>query len=171
MAELVRLSVREQIGADDPAVRAGGVVVRVLDLPGQFLVGGAPDGAPNTCSGSDPYSLWLSPDRSLVVCESTRVPPAGAFVSDVTDGLAVFQIAGPAAGEMIAMSTTLGHASAVLAPGRCAQTLFDGVKVVLYAHGDGFRLHTERQFAAFLLEWLMRAASALGKPTPEESHS
>jgi sarcosine oxidase gamma subunit len=45
--------------------------------------------------------------------------------------------------------------------GRCAQTLFGGVKVLLYAHGDGFRLHAERQFAAFLLEWLAQAVAAL----------
>ena len=71
------------------------------------------------------------------------------------------EITGPRAGEIVAVSTTLDPTSPVLAPGRCAQTLFGGVKVVLYAYGDGFRLHAERQFSAFLLEWLRQAASAL----------
>lgn len=156
MAELARTSLREQIGAADPAVEAPGVTVRVLDPAGQFYVTGGDALAPNTRGGADPYALWLAPDRTLVV-GNTR--PAGDFVSDVTDGLALFEITGPHAGEILAMGTTLDLA--LVAPGRCAQTLFGGVKVVLYSHGGGFRLHAERQFASFLLEFLAQAASAL----------
>jgi heterotetrameric sarcosine oxidase gamma subunit len=161
MAELARTTVREQIGAGDPAAQAPCVTVRLIDLAAQFYVTDAATLVPNSQSGSDPYSLWLAPDRTLVVYEARHGTPAGEFVSDVTDGLVVFGIAGPRAGELIAASTTLAPDSAVLTPGRCAQTLFGGVKVVLYAYGDGFRLHAERPFAAFLLEWLSQAASAL----------
>jgi len=171
MAELARLSVRDQIGAGDPAVRAPGVTVRVLDPVGQFYVTGAPALAPNTRADADPYSLWLAPDRALVVYEAQRTEPVGGFVSDVTDGLFVAEIVGPRAGDIIAASTTLDPHSDVLAVGRCAQTLFGGVKVVLYAYGEGFRLHAERQFAAFLLEWVRQAGSALAErpaPTAEE---
>jgi heterotetrameric sarcosine oxidase gamma subunit len=97
-----------------------------------------------------------------VVYEARRATPSGRFVSDVTDGLLLVEIFGPRAGEIIATSTSLDPTSPVLAPGRCVQTLFGGVKVVLYAYGDAFRLHAERPFAAFLLEWLRQAASALG---------
>jgi heterotetrameric sarcosine oxidase gamma subunit len=167
MAELVRMTVREQIGAADPAAVAPGVTVRVLDLAGQFYVTGEPALAPNTRADTDPYRLWLAPDRTLVVYEMRRALPLGRFVSDVTDGLAVFEISGPRAGDMFAASTTLDPAGPVLAPGRCAQTLLGGVKSLLYAHGDGFRLHAERQFAAFLLEWLRHAATALAaRPAP-----
>jgi heterotetrameric sarcosine oxidase gamma subunit len=165
MAELVRSSVREQIGAADPAVHAPGVTVRALDLPGQFLVTGGPAVAPNTRAEVDPYRMWLAPDRTLVVCERSHAQPEGAFVSDLTDGFAVFEIAGPRAAELIAASATLD--AATFAPGRCAQTLFGGVKVLLYAYGDGFRIHAERPFAAFLLEWFSQAASA-SAATPEE---
>jgi sarcosine oxidase, subunit gamma len=162
MAELARISVREQIGAADPAAPAPGVTARVLDPLGQFYVTGGPELAPNTCAGTDPCSLWLAPDRTLVVSETQRGTPDGALVSDVTDGLLLVEIVGPRAGDIIAASTTLDPTGPVLAPGRCAQTLFGGVKVVLYRCGDGFRLHAERQFSAFLLEWLLQAVSALG---------
>lgn len=161
MVELARTSVREQIGAGDPAARAPGATIRVLDPPGQFYVTGAASLAANTRTEADPYGLWLAPDRTLVVYEARRGTPASGFVSDVTDGLALFEIAGPRAGEIVAMSTTLDPIHASLAHGRCAQTLFGGIKVILYAYGDGFRLHAERQFAAFLLEWLTQAATAL----------
>jgi heterotetrameric sarcosine oxidase gamma subunit len=162
MAEVARTSVREQIGAADPAARAPGVTVRVLDPPGQFYITGGRELAPNSRADADPYRLWLAPDRALVVYETRHERPAGGFVSDVTDGLLLVEITGLRAGDIIAVSTTLDPTTAVLAPGRCVQTLFGGVKVVLYAYGDGFRLHAERQFAAFLLEWLRQAASALG---------
>ena len=89
-------------------------------------------------------------------------PPSG-FVSDVTDGLATFEIAGPRAAEIVAMGCTLDAHGPALAPGRCAQTAFAGVKVVLYADAprETFRLHAERSLAAWLLEWFTQAASAL----------
>ncbi len=76
----------------------------------------------------------------------------------------MFEIAGPGAREIIATGTTLDPAA--FAPGSCAQTVFGGVKIVLYAHGDGFRLHAERQFAAFLFEWIVQATSALKESSP-----
>lgn len=161
MADLVRMSVRDQLGAADPAVSGRGATVRLLDPAAQFYV--TDSTSANTVRGDDPYSLWLAPDRCLLVSEHAR-PPTEGFASDVTDGLALFEIAGPRAGEIISASCTLDPAGPDLAPGRCAQTMFGGVRVVLYAHGsDGrFRLHVERQLAAFLLEWLRQAASALG---------
>jgi heterotetrameric sarcosine oxidase gamma subunit len=165
MAELARTSVREQIGADDPAVEAAGVYVRVLDPAAQFLVTGAAYLAPNTIADIHPYSLWLAPDRTLVVYENERGTPSGTFVSDVTDGFVLLEIVGPRAGEIVAASTTLDPATTILAHGRCTQTLFGGVKVILYAYGNGFRLHAERPFAAFLLAWLRQAAAALSLGT------
>ncbi len=161
MDSLTRLSAREQIGADDPAARGEGARVRVLDPAAQFLVTGAPPLAPNALVQTDPYSLWLAPDRTLVVYEGARAQPQGRFVSDVTDGLVVFDISGPRASEIISAGCTLDPHGDILARGRCAQTVFAGVKVVLYPHGDGFRLHAERPFAAFLLEWFRKAVSAL----------
>ncbi len=155
MADLPPDTLRAQIDAR-------GVTIRVLDPAAQFYVTGTAQ-APNTIADIHPYSLWLAPDRTLVVYENQRGTPQGAFVSDMTDGLILIELVGPRAGEILSASTTLDPTSTVLAPGRCAQTLFGGVKVVLYAYGNGFRLHAERSFAAFLLEWLRKAASAIGE--------
>jgi heterotetrameric sarcosine oxidase gamma subunit len=155
MADLVRDILRDRIDAH-------GVTIRVLDPAAQFYVTGTAQ-APNSVADIDPYSLWLAPDRTLVVYETQRGTPQGAFVSDVTDGLVLIEFVGPRAGDIVALSTTLDPTSTILAPGRCAQTLFGGVKVVLYAYGNGFRLHAERSFAAFLLQWLRKAASAIGE--------
>lgn len=165
MAELVRVPLRDQIGAADPVVHTAGLYVRVLDPAAQFLITGAPALAPNTIADFHPYSLWLAPDRTLVVYENERGSPQGGFVSDVTDGLCLVEIVGPRAGEIVAMSSTLDPAGSVLAQGRCAQTLFGGVKVIIYAYGHGFRLHAERAFAAFLVAWLRQAATALSQGT------
>ena len=158
MDSLSRTSIREQIGAADPAAHATGASVRVLEPVGQFYVTGGALQEPNTRVGDGACVLWLAPDRTLVVADA---PPDVAFVSDVTDGLVLFEIAGPRAGEIIASGCTVDPAGPLLAPGRCVQTVFGGVKVVLYAFGNAFRLHAERPFAAFLLEWLSRAVSAL----------
>jgi heterotetrameric sarcosine oxidase gamma subunit len=161
MVDLSRCNVRDQIGAADPAAQAPGVTIRFLDPAGQFLVSGAPFLQPNTITDIHPYSLWLAPDRTLVVYENEPGVPIGSFVSDVTDGLLLLELVGPRAGDIIATSTTLDPLSNILAPGRCVQTLFGGVKVLLYAYGNGFRLHAERSFAEFLLAWLRQAATAL----------
>ena len=147
MVELLRRSVGAQIGA---GCDGNGVAVRVPDLPAQYYV--PCDQAPNTMIGHDPYTLWLAPDRALQV---GGAPPPG-FVSDMTDGLAVFELSGPRARDVIAMSTTLAPPE----PGACAQTLFGGVRVLIYPYGATFRIHVERQLAAFLLAWFQQAASA-----------
>lgn len=161
MVDLAHLSLSAQLGAADPAASAPGVVVRLVD-PGQLFVVSDPasDLEPNERRGDAPYRLWLASDRALLV--GADAAPDG-FVSDVTDGLATFEIDGPRARDIIAMGCTLDADSPVLAPGHCAQTAFAGVRVVLYAQAsrERFRLHAERSLAAYLLEWFTQAASAL----------
>jgi heterotetrameric sarcosine oxidase gamma subunit len=164
MADLARSSVAEQIGAGDPAAQAEALSVRLVTPASLALVSSAPATlAPNTRAGDDPYWLWLAPDRALLVGNTApATPPDGAFVSDVTDGIAVFEIAGARAAEVLAMGGPLDPRGPALARGSCAQTVFAGVKVTLYAYGpEGtFRLHAERSLAAFLLAWFQQAASA-----------
>jgi heterotetrameric sarcosine oxidase gamma subunit len=164
MAELVRSTVREQLGANDPAASAPGVTVRLLDPVAQsYLTRAMADLAPNAMTTGDPYLLWLAADSALRVAEHARpADDATGFVSDISDGLAVFEIAGPRAADIICASCTLAPSGPELAPGRCAQTLFGGVRVILYVFDGRFRVHVERQLAAFLLEWFSQAASALG---------
>jgi heterotetrameric sarcosine oxidase gamma subunit len=166
MVDLTRLSVAGQLGAADPAIAASGLTVRVCDPAALYLVTGAgPDLAPNQASGADPTWLWLAPDRRLLVGEAARpAEPEGGFVSDVADGQAVFELTGERVADLLAMGCTLDANGPDLAPGRCAQTVFAGVKVLLYAHqGRGcIRMHVERPVAGFLFDWLRQAATAFG---------
>jgi sarcosine oxidase gamma subunit len=164
LQELVieRQSVAAQLGLASPvAVSLSGLTVRVLDPASQFLVTGGPALAPNTVESSDPCWVWLAPNRCLVVAEaSMAATPDAPFVSDVTDGLALFEIAGPCVADIVAMGCTID--SDALRPGHAAQTVFAGLKVILYGHGVAVRLHVERPLARFLLDWLRQAASAIG---------
>ena len=148
MVDLQRSGVAHQIGAAE--VTGRDVAVRVLDLPGLYLI---PCGQPpNTRLGEGPYTLWLAPDRALQV---GGAPPSG-FVSDITDGQAVFEISGPAASGLLAMGTSFAPP-----PDGCGQTLFAGVRVLVYRFGDALRLHAERPLAAYLLQWFQTAVTAL----------
>jgi heterotetrameric sarcosine oxidase gamma subunit len=157
-----RQSVAAQLGLGSPvAASLPGLTVRVLDPASQLLVTGGPALAPNTVEGSDPCRGWLAPNRCLVVAKTVAAPALDApFVSDVTDGLALFEIAGPRAADIITMGCTIDPSA--LAPGHAAQTIFAGLKVILYGHGVAVRLHVERPLARFLLDWLRQAASAIG---------
>ena len=84
----------------------------------------------------------------------------------MTDGLVVLDITGANACALLAMASPLDPAA--LAPGTCAQTLFAGVKVIVYPHGDGLRLHVERALAEWLVAWIARAVTAFAQGSPGE---
>lgn len=123
-----------------------------------YVTGAGPTLAPNTMQGDDPCWLWLAPDRTLFVAHAPHAAPGEGFVSDISDGLIAFEIADAV---LIAMSCTLDPFGPLLAPGRCAQTMFGGIKALIYPSGAAWRVHAERQFAAYLLEWFAQASSAL----------
>ena len=123
------------------------------------LVSGG-DQAANSVVGDDPAWLWLAPRRALVVAFEHAATPAGDFVSDVTDGHSVFALAD--ADDIIAMATSLDPA--LLAPGRCAQTIFAGVKALLWRHGDAVLLHVDRPLGNYVAAWLAKATTALQGP-------
>jgi heterotetrameric sarcosine oxidase gamma subunit len=148
MPELARETITAKIDGN-------GVTVHAAEVGRQFVVSGG-DMAPNTIEGIDPYALWLAPGRRLIVGGST---PDGEFVSDISDGLAVIEISGPRAEEVLAMACPLDPVA--LAPKRCAQSLFAGVKVILYRHTGALRLHVERPLAAWVLDWLRQAIGSL----------
>jgi sarcosine oxidase gamma subunit len=157
MPDLARRSLAEELGVTDPVLTAAGFTLRLIDLPGQFLASGPPT-PPGEVTGDDAaYAAWLAPGRRLVV---GATPPADDFVSDVSEGYAVFEFAGARCWDMLAMGSPLDPAQ--LGPGRCARTLFAGVRVLVYPHGAALRLHVERPLARHLLAWFRTAATALG---------
>jgi len=134
-----------------------------ISHPASIHLVSGPEQAPNSVVGDDPAWLWLAPRRALVVGFDRAAGPEGEVVSDITDGQAVFVLSNPE--DIIAMATTL--APALLAPGRCAQTIFAGVKVLLWRRGDTTLLHVDRPLATYIAAWLAKAATALqGPPKP-----
>lgn len=134
------------------------------------VLGALPDAG--HISGEDPLLLWQAPDRWLVVSErrpgaelarALRQALAGlhATVSDTTDGLALFEVAGPAARRVVGQGTTFDLDPARFGPGSGAVTLFAGLRVSLYCLApDRLRLHAEVASARFVWDWLSTAASA-----------
>ena len=143
---------------------------------GAFVAGAAavlgPLAAAGRIAGSDPLTLWQAPDRWLVVSETrpgralaaalgAALEGCHAAVSDTTDGLALFEIAGPAARRLLGQGTTFDLDPARFGPGQGVVTLFAGLRVSLYClPGERFRLHGEVASARFLWDWLTTAATA-----------
>lgn len=121
-----------------------------------YVSDGGPEPAANAVVGDDPCCLWLAPDRRLVVAYQPAPPPDAAFVTDMTDGLSVFALF---AELLLGMGATLDPG--LLRPGRCAQTLFAGVRVVLLPRPDALHLFVERPLTRYLQDWFRQAATAL----------
>ncbi len=163
----------------------------LVEPASQLLLSGAPDDAafrlavegalgfalpgPGGHGGLLTYALWQAPDRWLVVGDeeaglAARLAGATAgltcLISDVTDGLAVFEIEGDWARALLAQGTGLDLSPDRFGPGQAAPTLFAGLPVTLYNVGtpQRFRLHGERASVRFLWNWLITGATAYLPP-------
>lgn len=166
MADLRRQPLTSELAAAQPHP---GVALRVLDPALQLLLtaqgrAGLPGANALQALDAQSYAIWQAPDRWLLVSESDAQPSAarGAdLISDVTDGLAVFEAEGPAARSVLQQAMTFDLAA--LAPGQAAVTLFAGLRVTVYPwrRADCWRLHVERASARYVWDWLTTAASAV----------
>ena len=102
-----------------------------------------------------------------------------AAVSDVSDGVAVLDILGPRAREIIAMGCGLDLDPQLFTPSVSARTLLAGQPVLLYPlaapevkwepgmphipqpPNRGYRIHVDRAILHYLWKWLAQAATAL----------
>ena len=160
---------RQPLASELPAVAPRpGIALRVLDPALQLLVTSATSAglpAAGRLAGEDPYAIWQAPDRWLLVSETgtTALPARGAgdLHSDLSDGLALFEIEGAAAQAVLQQAMTFDLAA--LAPGQAAATLFAGLRVTVYPwrRADRWRLHVERASARHVWDWLTTAASAV----------
>ncbi|MBD0416886.1 hypothetical protein [Oryzicola mucosus] len=105
------------------------------------------------------YSVRLARDRMLIVTGDRVLPEqgwrdGGYALTEMSAALAVFEIRGTSANEVIKRGTDLpvdgGSPSAAL--------VFAGVNAILYRFEDALRLHVDRGHAAFLWQWLGVAA-------------
>lgn len=193
------------VGGAPQEIAAPGVVVSESAMTAQITVTGdiaaaaatlgatveqVPPAHPNHIAGKDPCLLWLAPDKRLIVSQALdrfdlmhrlTAALAGKFaaVSDVTDGLAVIDILGPRACDLIAMGCTLDLDSQSFTPATSARTLLANQPVLLYPlaapevkhdpgaprmpqpPNRGYRLHADRAILHYLWKWLAQAATAL----------
>jgi sarcosine oxidase subunit gamma len=193
------------LGETSRAIAARGLTVSAAPVAAQIAITGdmataaaalgavinqVPPLQPNQIGGKEPYLLWLAPDKRLVISEAgdrfdlgqrLTAALAGKFaaVSDVTDGLAVLDILGPRAREIVAMGCSLDLGPQLFTPAISARTLLAGQPVLLYplAAPDvkwepgmpnipqppnrGYRLHVDRAVLHHLWNWLSQAATAL----------
>jgi sarcosine oxidase subunit gamma len=192
MADLVhRTPLADRLGAGSAAIRRPGLDIAEPPIAAQVMLTGDVGAAdvvsavaratgcrlidqPNRKTGSDPYALWLAPDKRLLVAMSgTRFALlrdlaqalAGRFAtaSDVTDGLAMLDLGGARVPDLLAMACALDLDPRRFGADDSARTLCADVPVLLYRLRDrpGFRLHVERSILAHLWTWLEQAASAV----------
>lgn len=173
--------------ADLPPAVAPGLQLTALTPRAQLWLSGEPgDGAfaaavepllgklpaAGRFAGEDPLLLWQAPDRWLVVSERLSGPELAArlaaatrglhaAISDTTDGLCLFEVAGPAARRVLGQGMTFDLDPARFGPGQGAVTLFAGLRASLYCLApERYRLHGEVASARFLWDWLTTAATA-----------
>ena len=122
--------------------------------------------APLSANGSDPRSLWIGPDRWLLISSSIsadllvkRCEEALADVLhnavDNSAGLAVFRIAGPGARDLLASGCGLDFRDEKFPVGNCCRTRFAQIAAIISADGpERFDIYVDRSYETYLGDWL-----------------
>jgi sarcosine oxidase subunit gamma len=179
---------RAHLGDPAPAIRRAGLEIAEAVVTAQVMLSGdlaadvvhaigraaglALSDEPNRKIGTDPYAIWLAPDKRLLIAESAdrnsflhdlTVALSGRFAAaaDVTDGLAVLDLRGERLPDLLAMGCALDLDPRSFGSDASARTLCANVPVVLYRHGDGFRLHVDASTIGYFWTWLDQAATAV----------
>lgn len=152
-------------------IAAPGLVVRAIPDLNQLLVSGDLDAWARVsgvnCSAvgafgtarSDRYAARLARDRLLAVSNSPLAiakgwHTEGFAVTEISAGLQVFEVEGPALDAFIARGTTLDPSQASAS----AALSFAGISAVVYRRQDRLRIHVDRGLAAYLWTWMEQAA-------------
>ena len=129
--------------------------------------------SPSSISGSDPRSLWLGPDRWLLVSNSASadslIEKCEDTLSDVlhnavdnSAGLAVFRIVGPGARDLLAAGCGIDFRVEKFPVGNCCRTRFAQIAAVIAAEDpEHFDIYVDRSYEAYLGEWLRDTSGIL----------
>lgn len=127
--------------------------------------------SPLQATGSDPRSLWLGPDRWLLVSGST---PSDSIIEkckvalgrnlysavDYSAGLMVLRVAGPDAGQLLATGSGLDFRPGKFPVGTCYRTRLAQVAAVIVSETPGqFDVYIDRSYGTYLNDWLTEASS------------
>jgi heterotetrameric sarcosine oxidase gamma subunit len=169
----VSLRPLEDIGKLRLQVRRAGVDVAAL---GRAL---GTEPLPQTPLGAvtgAPAVFWTAPNEWLIAgagldvddCARRLAPLLAEHthaLTDLSDGLAVIEIAGAGVLPLLAAVCSVDFDGAAGAPGRYTLTRMHRLPVLVHRRGagDSFHLYVERTVARFVYEWLCRIAATVGK--------
>ena len=122
--------------------------MRVLCVgPGDWLVVSQPESALNLREFLEPEALRL-----------------GLALVDVTDGLAILDVRGSTARELLSKGCGIDWHPRMFPVGRCTATRFAQIPVVIdYVDASPrFELHVARSYFEYLYSWLLDAAAEFG---------
>ena len=143
------------------------VARRSLDIAGERLN----LAAPLCAAGDDPQSLWLGPDRWLLVSDSMTADAIVASCSkaltgvlhnavDYSAGMAAMQVAGGEARQLLATGTGIDLRPASFTPGRCCRTRLAHIAAVITSRTvDRFDIYVDRSYEHYLAAWLAESSS------------
>lgn len=155
----------------------------VLGAVGSAL-GGALPTEPNLAHGGDVDLLWLAPGEWLIDCGTAPSDPFDRVraacrgtvhhLAMMSDAYVVVEIGGARSRDLIAKGCSLDLHPRAFGPGRCAQSLFAQLHVLLYqTDATTFRLYADASYQAYLLAWLVDASAAEALPqasSPAAAH-
>jgi sarcosine oxidase, subunit gamma len=138
------------------------------------VLGVSPPAEPNTvATGGEIGVLWLGPDEWLVtaptesgdLAERLDAALAGQHhsVIDVSQGRVALELEGAEARAVLAEGASLDLRPRSFGPGRCAQTTFARVPIVLQQldAAPRFRIFVRASFAPYVMEWFKGAIAEL----------
>ena len=113
---------------------------------------------PRQLCSHDSYALRLAPDRVMLVGDAAALVSWTGFanacaVTDVSDGIVIFDIDGARAEELLAQASEYPFGDTDILPNESASMQFAGLRVIVSRRERGWRLHVERPWAAALWRW------------------
>ena len=110
------------------------------------------------CTGHT-YASRLAPDRVMFVGGASALADCTGFtngcaITDVSDGIMVFDIHGERAAELMAQGCEYPFEGTTVFPEESASMQFAGLRVIVSRRDRGWRLHIDQAWAAALWRWL-----------------
>ncbi len=127
--------------------------------------------SPLSAAGDDPVSLWLGPDRWLLVSDSTtpaaiarnckeRLAEILHSAVDYSAGLSVLRIAGPNAWQLLATGSGIDLRPRKFPIRTCCRTrLAQIAAVIVTERSEQFDIYVDRSYETYLTDWLTEASS------------
>lgn len=114
---------------------------------------------PRQPCGSDAYALRLAPDRVMFIGDASTSADGTGFtngcaVTDVSDGMLIFDVHGERAAELLAQGSEYPFEDTTIFPHESASMQFAGLRLIVSRRERGWRLHVDRPWAPALWRWL-----------------